>query len=354
LAQQQDDPIYSSDFDDDIYTILWNISYTVQHMLIFLVTCGLILDDMTASSIGQHTLQTVIVFAVSAAIFQALLLHALPHIIYGVVIPSQHDHLIHRTALRSAGIQFLIRTPLYSLAFALEFCIVWLVARNLIFTKEHLAIYRHVVFVFVFVVAVTLHILLEQQLWNKFNVDQLDDQATVLLSSDDDGASEDTEDISVATSIDVCRIETISTGTGSHEGSTNPTERMPFVVLRGFALTNAHAQSISSTNTNSMNSPKSLNLQWEFMKLLLLLDTLFVSYSFMVIYHGGSTGTMMIVILTVLVSIGFAIATYLYSAYDGFQTQHSNDLCFMKGTNVDDEKRLSFIKSFQTYNSIDV
>ena len=356
VAQHELDPI-NPPTRDDIYTIVWHMSYGIQHMLIFLVTCGLTLDVATYD---QHIIRTILFFAFSAALMQTTLLHTLPHVAYGLFVPQQLHHPLCWRAFRLVGIQFLVRTLLYTMSFALELCIIWLAARNLIFTKEHVAFYRNSAFVLLFFVTVTLHnIILEQRRWNTYNIDRLDDEATFLLNSDDDGtnnySNDDTDNISIATSVDSARIEICSNA--SHDVSTNPTESMPFAVLRGLAQTNTTSRSISSTflHFNSTTSPNRLNVQFEFIKLLVLVDTLFVTYSFMMLHHDGSTSTMMIVLITVLMSIGVAIAAYLRSMYDHhYQAQCSNDSSFSKGTNLYNDKRLSISKSFQTYNSIDV
>jgi hypothetical protein len=253
-------------------------------------------------------------------------------------------------------------------SFALELLIVWLVARNVLLTKEHLALYRNGTFVLLFCVTATLHIVrLEQRRWNHYNIDRLDEEATVLLNSDDEGTStssgsiNDADDVSIASSVDTGRMEKSSAG--SHNVSTNPTERMPFVVLRGYALTSTpHSPSMSSSSSqfNSMNSPAYLNVRLEFTKLLVLVDTLLVSYTFIMLQHDGSINTIMMIVLitTLMCSIGVVMVTYLRRIHDhhGPTTHTPKDgRSFVKGTcSIDDEKRLSFSQSFQTYNSIDV
>jgi phenylalanine-4-hydroxylase len=349
-----------SNNSDGIYTILWRVSYMIQHVLIFFVTCGLTLDDVVLDGDGSHMLRTVSFFAFLAALLQTTLLHTLPHIVYDIVVPAQQQHADprHRSStLRRIGMQYLVRMVLNTISFGLELSVVWLVARNILFTKENLALCHNGAFVFLFFVAVAIHtIVLEQRRWNNYAIVRLDEEATVLLNSDDDGtnagsSNNDAEDVSIATSVD------------THNVSTNPTERMPFVVLRGFALTNhtnSPSISTSSSQFNNMNSPNHFNTRWEFIKLIALFDTLLVSYIFMMLHNSGSTSTMMIVFITVLSCIGGMIASYLRfmnHRQHGQTLWWSNEGSIEKGTaacSVDDETRLSFSKTFQTYNSIDV
>ena len=355
VAQQHVDLFdWSSSSSSGIYTILWYISYFTQHVLIFLVTCGLTLD---VGSDGQHILRTISFFAFSAAVMKTTLLHALPHIVYGFVIPPHQNDTLHWSVFRRIGIQFLLRTIFYTTSFALELSITWLVARNIVFTKEHLALYQSGVFVLIFFVAVTYHnIVLEQRRWNKYSIDRLDEEATVLLNIDDNSSNSSNDDVSTATSSDTGRIDICSVG--SHDVSTNPTERMPLLVLRGFAPTTTYSQSISSSSSqmNSMDFPNHLNIQWEFIKLLVLVDTLFVTYSILMLHHDGSTSMMMIVFVIGMMSVGVVIAAYLRFIYDHHYPTHGSNgsRSLVKGTYVDDEKHLSFSKSFQVYNSIDV
>ena len=342
----------------DLWTILWSVSYMIQHTFIFLVSCGWTIDVVT---VGSQNPQTVFTMAFSAAMIQAMVLHTLPYIIYGVLVPQQEeDRPIHSAVFRSIGIQFVFRTLLYTISFALEFCIAWTVAQTWICSKENLELYRSGVFLFIFIIALTLHIVLEQRRWNSSDIYQLDEQATFLLSvgSDEDDCSNDDisdiENISRATSIDMGRMKTT---TASHATSSNPTERMPFLVLRGFAQTNTYQALSISSSSIFVNSSVTLQTHREFIKLLLLLDTLMVILSYMMLLHGGNTTATTIMVVATLASIWVAVAKYLHASsksdcifHDG--TQH--DQALGDGMDIYEEKRLSFSKSFQTYNSVDV
>jgi hypothetical protein len=309
--------------------VLWySISYVIQHVLIFLVICGFMDTNYLFSSLDTLSTETHIVWiallAFYVALFQTVLLHTLPHLCFGI------DYPLNYPTIRAVSIHFFGRMVFAGFSIALEFLIAWLSLRNLFLTEENLKVYRHGLFILLVIVSVTLHIIILGKRHRMSVPEQYDEQATILLGSDD-GTIDD--EMSSATSIDTISVSQSMT-------SSNATEGMPLIFLRGF-LTQSRSQSVSS-NPRRMNSFVGVDVLWELLKLLFLMDLLFVACSVMMLYYDITRRA--ILVLVILLG-GVAALANVHSNF-ARRSELSNTI----SSHV--EKHTPFTKSFNTYNSI--
>lgn len=269
-------------------------SYCLQHVLIFMLVTGMIDHDYLLHLNKYDVLKRAVIvvwFAYLAAGLETILLNTLPHCI------SEH---FDRSSLGDISVQFFLHM-LTSMAFYIvEFLVVWLTCRDLLFTAESVQSFSSWIVRLVGVLMLATHIAVFEPRGLSLS-SPVDEQSTVLMID-----SDDEDDKSQATESSPSRGEATSS---------SPTEDLPLIYFRMRSGERPHATDSSVHGA----SPYTIDWDKECIKLSIALEVLLIVCAVSIVRNGmaltwshSMTTTLAILGLFALLLLIFAFFRFMF------------------------------------------
>lgn len=277
---------------DEEDTFWRQVSYCVQHALIFLLVTGMVDTDyllhLDTYDVSKRAV-IVVWFAYLVAGLQTILLHTLPH--------CMAEYPFDNNNLRDISEQFFLRLFSSIIFSIMELLILWLTVRDTLFTPDSVQFLASWSIRLVGVLMLATHIAVFEPRDVLSDV-RADEQSTVLTSDDED-------DLSLAA--------TESSPLRGDASSSSPTEDLPLVYF-GAMRNSERPRSVGSTTRTA--SPYTMNTDEEYIKLSITFEALLIVCALCVLRNGVTmTWTHSVATSLAVLGLGALLLTLALSVF---------------------------------------
>jgi hypothetical protein len=280
-----------------------NVSYAVQHALIVLLTLGIcksFLLHLDAFGIPQRAV-IVIWFAFLAGLIDTVLLHTIPLCMWFQSVRSMEE-------VKEVAIQTALRLGCNSVFSVTEFLVLWLTARDLLFSVDALDFLGRPLVRLVILCSVALHVVVYRPRPSAIALDTDDDKSTMPTMDESFGDADDLTDSSSGSKSSPMTTSKFPPRSFDAMTVSSATENRPLVYLDEMR---GHQHTTSRSAAGASFPYIRVNLRAEWRRLAVSTNLVLVVCAVSVIVHGipvtwiHPTRSMALLLVVVAASISF-------------------------------------------------